>query len=316
MPPAAAISTEIDAEAGGVRAGRPVRDAGAPPTVGRHVILRDVTQADFEFLYGICTGLASGYRWRYRGGTPRREQFAQHLWSDVLSQRLVVRKDTGEPIGLVLCDKANFVDGYAQFAAIGSPRYVGSGAIVEGAVLFLDSVFRSWNFRKLYMEAPEFNIAQIKSGLGRFFHEEGRLKAHHYYDGRYYDQLLLALYREDFDQLSPVFNAAFGPTNLPGGALSAGFRSQGWFDGPLDLERFCRLISEEFQRPIEWVVPDARLREDLGLDSLEMVTLIVIVDSVSGAAVGPPDAFLRFTTVREAFLYYCEASSMPESLGS
>ncbi len=166
------------------------------------------------------------------------------------------------------------------------------------------------------MEAPEFNIAQIKSGLGRFFHEEGRLKAHHYYDGRYYDQLLLALYREDFDQMSPVFDAAFGPTNLPGAALSAGFRSQGWFDGPLDLERFCRLIAEEFQRPIEWVVPDARLREDLGLDSLEMVTLIVIVDSVSGAAVGPPDSFLRFTTVREAFLYYCEASSMPESLGT
>ena len=62
--PAIAISTEIDAEAGVARAGRPVRDAGAPPTVGRHVILRDVTQADFEFLYGICTGLASGYRWR------------------------------------------------------------------------------------------------------------------------------------------------------------------------------------------------------------------------------------------------------------
>ncbi|NNN20699.1 MAG: hypothetical protein HKL80_01680 [Acidimicrobiales bacterium] len=281
----------------------------SPPSSGRRVALRPIAPGDIPFLYGISTAVTSSFHWRLRGSTPSPENFTNQLWSDVLSQYIVFRKDTGEQLGLVVCHNANFIDGVAYLAALASPRYIGSGAMAEGAALFLEGIFKNWNFRKIYLEAPEFNVLRIQSGLKSFFHEEGRLKAHHFYNGQYHDQLLLAIYREEFNQLSPFIRVALGvdtEDTLPEGSS---LRNWGSAEDILGLDQFCQLVSNEFDRPLDWVVPEAHLYDDLGFDSLDMIVLTVLLDEMTGQA--NTASYDRFTTVRETWLYYCEFSSRP-----
>ncbi len=274
----------------------------------RRVNLREVMPSDIGFLYSISTASKNAFRWRFRGGTPSPEVFAREMWSHVLAQFLVTRKSNGHPIGLVVCYNTDFVDGWAYLAAVAAPEYVGTGALAEAVALFIFGVFRNWNFRKLYMEAPEFNVDQIKSGLGSFFHEEGRMKDHHFYDGKYHDQLILALYRDEYEQMAPFIRHAIGMEGDPGSS-DIGSLSRDWPDEALDLDAFCNLIAEEFDRSPEEVLPDARLVETLGFDSLDMVSLIVLLEELTGVAA--MDAYERLTTPRETWLYYCELVSMP-----
>lgn len=261
-----------------------------------------------DFLYACAIHPITGFRWRFRGLSPSPEDFRAQLWSQVLLQRLIVRNDSGASVGLGVCYNGNNADGYAYLAAVGAPQYMGTGAMAEGAALFIGEIFRNWNFRKLYMEAPEFNVDQVRSGLGKWFHEEGRLEAHHFYDGKYHDQLILALYRDEYEQAVPFIRAALS------GDLSAtgiGLRTRELPDEMLDLDAFCGLLADELERDRSLVHPDAHLVDDLGFDSLEMVELTVILESLSGARAA--ESFERLTTLRETWLYYCELSSMPVS---
>ena len=65
-------------------------------------------------------------------------------------------------------------------------------------LLFFDYLFTVFNIRKLYAEVLEFNFGQFASGAEHVFKVEGRLTDHDWYDGRYWDMLVLALYRDDF----------------------------------------------------------------------------------------------------------------------
>jgi RimJ/RimL family protein N-acetyltransferase len=72
--------------------------------------------------------------------------------------------------------------------------------MIEGLVLFLGLCFRNWNLRKLYAEIPGFNWAQFESVTDYFLRVEGLLPDHEYFDGRFWDHRIVAVYREDFEQ--------------------------------------------------------------------------------------------------------------------
>lgn len=49
---------------------------------------------------------------------------------------------------------------------------------------------------------------------------------------------------------------------------------------PLEFEAFARLMSEALDLDVEEVVPEARLVEDLGLDSFDLVELLTTVEEL------------------------------------
>ena len=51
----------------------------------------------------------------------------------------------------------------------------------------------------------------FKSGLGRFFVEEGRLKEHSFWNGRFMDLLILAVYRETWAHHTSTMLKRFHP---------------------------------------------------------------------------------------------------------
>jgi hypothetical protein len=135
------------------------------------------------------------HRYRYRGSTPSPDQWAQMLWNTVLLQFIVESADGREPIGIIALYQVNFQNAYGYLSAAKFDPTDNSPRMMLGAAMFLEHVFVNWPLRKVYLDLPEYNLDQIAGGVGSLFEIEGQLLAHTYFDGRYWDQYFLALYR-------------------------------------------------------------------------------------------------------------------------
>jgi RimJ/RimL family protein N-acetyltransferase len=169
----------------------------------QRIRLRTITDRDRHFLYELMTSPQAGGRVRFAGATPSPDRIATSLWESVLAQFIIEGSGSGEALGLVAITSPNFRDGFAYLSALGLPTVQGSSLIVEGVMLGFNYAFLTWPFRKIYMEAAEESYTEFKSGLGRFFSEEGCLRQHTFWNGRFMDLVILAVYRETWDQHAP-----------------------------------------------------------------------------------------------------------------
>jgi RimJ/RimL family protein N-acetyltransferase len=172
----------------------------------RRVRLRTIGERDRLFLYQLMTSPQSGGRVRFGGATPSPERVIAALWESVLAQFIVEGVSSGEPLGLVAITTPNFRDGFAYLSSIGSEAAQRSGLVAEGVLLGFNYAFCTWPFRKVYMEVSEESYRAFGSGLGRFFKEEGRLREHAFWNGRYLDVLILAVYRATWARLAPTMS--------------------------------------------------------------------------------------------------------------
>lgn len=73
-----------------------------------------------------------------------------------------------------------------------------------------------------------------------------------------------------------------------------------------DLEkRICELMAEGFELPIEKLVPEARLYEDLSLDSLDAVDMLVHLEENLGVKVDG-ERFMHVRVLQDVFNVVCE----------
>ena len=176
----------------------------------RRIRLRTIGDRDSVFLYELMTSPQSGGRLRFAGATPSPDKIASSLWESVLAQFIIEGACSKEPLGLVAITSPNFRDGFAYISALGATDAQGSGLIAEGVLLGFNYAFTTWPFRKIYMEAGEESYQAFKSGLGRFFVEEGRLRQHAFWNGHFMDLFILAVYRETWEGLAPTFLKRLG----------------------------------------------------------------------------------------------------------
>jgi RimJ/RimL family protein N-acetyltransferase len=183
----------------------------APLMSTRRIRLRVITDRDSVFLYELMTSPRSGGRVRFAGATPSPDKIASSLWESVLAQFVIEGINSQKPLGLVAITSPNFRDGFAYISALGPAEAQGLGLIAEGVLLGFHYAFSTWPFRKIYMEATEESYRAFKSGLGRFFVEEGRLKEHSFWNGRFMDLLILAVYRETWAHHTSTMLKRFHP---------------------------------------------------------------------------------------------------------
>jgi RimJ/RimL family protein N-acetyltransferase len=168
--------------------------------VGRLTRLRVIEDKDIDYLYRLCGDEEILFRWRHQGETLSPQSFAQALWQQVIAQFVIEHRKSRNPLGLVAAYQADFRNGYAYLAVLLDPIVIGTGWILEAPALFITYLFQVFNFRKIYLEVPEYNLDAISSGVGRVFAEEGCLKGHRYLDGRYWNLFLLAIYRDEWQE--------------------------------------------------------------------------------------------------------------------
>lgn len=178
----------------------PTEPFSVPALVGRHVSLRTVMPHDYEVLRTAEGDPRLGQQWRLRGQTPSPESWNHMFWHGVLAQFLIVDSQSSDVLGLAMAYRADFQNGHAYVGAMKLDLDVFSPKVMLGLFRFIEYVFWTWPFRKLYFEAPEYNVQQFGTAIGRLLRIEARLTEHSYYGGRYWDELLLSLDRSTWNE--------------------------------------------------------------------------------------------------------------------
>jgi RimJ/RimL family protein N-acetyltransferase len=188
----------------------PAQEVRPPRLVGRRFSLKPLTPEHHRAIYQMHLAEDAAFRWRYHGATPTWETFEATLNANVLVQFIVIaNQEPTKPMGLVTAYNPNLQDGTVSAGILGSAS-MGAG-VLEGFILLVGYLFDVWPLRKVYVEAPEYNVGSFASAISAgFLYEEGRLRAHRYYQGRYHDHITWTIYREDFERFSslhPELNA-------------------------------------------------------------------------------------------------------------
>jgi RimJ/RimL family protein N-acetyltransferase len=164
----------------------------------RWISLVPVEPRHLDYLYELATHEETGARWRYHGSLPTRDAFIGALWAGVLAQFVVQDRKSGTPLGLVVAYNADHRNGFCYVAGVMAAPASRSGLGVAALDVFVNYLFHTWNFRKLYAEVPEYNLELLGGGRGPLLKVEGELCAHLYYGAKWWDLLIVAIYREDY----------------------------------------------------------------------------------------------------------------------
>jgi hypothetical protein len=158
-----------------------------------------VEPADYPHLRKAELGDQLAFRWRHRGRHDPPETFAQGLWADSFLHFIAELNDGGRPLALISAyslasDSSSCYLGAARFEA--GP--IASSPTVGAIGLAVQYLFVGWPLRKIYLETPEYNLRQFDGAVGWILKEEARLVEHEYLNGRYWDHVILALWRDDW----------------------------------------------------------------------------------------------------------------------
>ena len=151
---------------------------------------------DYSWLYGLATSPETGVRWRFRGTIPSPEQFVSLLWREVEVQFVLWGRADARRLGLVQLIRYANKDGHAGVSFILDPTAQKSGWAIEGMILFINYVFTTMPIRKLYFESLEFSVNDYSSAIGAFLQDEGTLREHEYFNEKFLDLHISALYRK------------------------------------------------------------------------------------------------------------------------
>ncbi|MEA2112464.1 MAG: GNAT family protein [Patescibacteria group bacterium] len=99
-------------------------------------------------------------------------------------------------------------------ALIGEKDYWGKGYGSEAKMILLDYAFNTLNLRKICSFVIAFNERSYKYSLKCGYKEEGRQRKHIYRFGKYWDQIFLAVFKEDWLPLWKEFSKEHNITNL------------------------------------------------------------------------------------------------------
>ena len=73
------------------------------------------------------------------------------------------------------------------------------GAMLEGLAAFVSLLFRTFPYRKLYIELPAFNLGLLEPAI---FEVEGVLRDHLFFDGAHVDLYIASIGRARWQELS------------------------------------------------------------------------------------------------------------------
>jgi len=170
----------------------------APPSLTwRTVRLLPLRTIDYEHVRHAETRSAEVLaRWRFHGTTPSMEDWIRQTFSGTLATFLVWVANEPNALGVVTAYDASLDHGHVRIAACRFEADDRSPAMIAGIGLMVRHLFSGWNLRKIYMDVPEYNLAQFANGLKDLVREEGRLLEHRFYGGSYWDEVTFALYRD------------------------------------------------------------------------------------------------------------------------
>jgi RimJ/RimL family protein N-acetyltransferase len=127
--------------------------------------------------------------------------------------RLAIETKDGRHIGNLDLRDVRPEDRAAQMGIIiGEKEYWNNGYGTDAVITLLRFAFHEMNLNRVSLHAFEFNERGLACYRKCGFREEGRLREHYYAEGRYWDSIVMAILRHEFDQLHGAATAAAAAT--------------------------------------------------------------------------------------------------------
>lgn len=146
---------------------------------------------DHDFGYWVC------------GNWPmatflRREEIERKFYEED-ENRYAIIDHLGDLIGTIGFDQANIPAQSARlFIGIGNQEYWGKGYGSDALAVFIQYLFRQWNFRRLMVETIDVNSRAIACYEKLGFVKEGHLREAYYIEGQYHDAVILGLLKSNY----------------------------------------------------------------------------------------------------------------------
>ncbi len=135
---------------------------------------------------------------------------SEESWIGSLYQRRdditlgVFLKDTEEIVGVMGLHKIDFVHRNAVTGAWLGSSFRGKDYGFEAKMLLLNYAFNTLNLHKIQSFVFETNERSAAYSMKCGYKEEARFKNHVFKNGKYIDDIVLAVFKEDFD---PIWNS-------------------------------------------------------------------------------------------------------------
>ncbi len=266
---------------------------------GTRVRLLEIDPSWYPQLHAGLTHPAVANTWRWRGRSVPIHDFERLLFHDVARLVVVVDLDD-ELVGVASLGNLEAGDGHAELSVAEFSRFLGSGLIVQGAMLFVDECLSSFDLRKIYLNLTEDSFARLGGALRQAAITEGVLRDHFRINGRRQDLVVAAITRASFAESlrrSPLAQAMSptGWTCLDDPAIpSVGGASGATSPRPLEeLDEHCAQAAGLEPGGLR---DDLDLRADLHLDSMAMLEMLCLLDDLAGREV-PVDVLTATATV-------------------
>jgi len=129
-------------------------------------------------------------------------------WFDRISESktdfvfVIETTDSSIPIGVIGLHQISYPDGTAVTGTtIGNQEYWGKGYGTDAKMLLLRYAFHTLGLRKICSSVWAFNERSHRYALKCGYHEEARRKDQVFKDGEYHDEILMAVYRQDWEKV-------------------------------------------------------------------------------------------------------------------
>jgi RimJ/RimL family protein N-acetyltransferase len=135
-------------------------------------------------------------------------QFYQswQVWSsERMAAKFMIMRG-GKPIGLIFDYERSVEDGHTKIATVLMDEATHRGAGVIATGLFCQWLFQSVSLNKVYLDVFGFNVPVLRMLRKLGVHEEMRRVRHRFWNGKYWDWIGFAIFREDLeDTLGKIF---------------------------------------------------------------------------------------------------------------
>ena len=168
----------------------------------KNIYLKPVSDEDLSYLYSKECDLSEKHLWSDNRTIPISFEYKDEFWDRLKHFYhvffMIYSKQNRCPIGFVYSYQLNQNDKVCYMTIYIEKDYRKSFVSAVAGTLFCDYLFSFYDLRKIYALVYDYNTASKDFLLHAGFVEEGRLKEHRYYSGKYYDMITLALYRTIF----------------------------------------------------------------------------------------------------------------------
>lgn len=178
--------------------------------IGRWSVLRSLSDQDYPFVCHMFRDLDTRHLWlEERRLLPEgiiRDKLAEDLTRYYHTFFVFAPQETPrEPIGLFYTYRYSPSNGtvFASIAVDKAQQRL--GCVAEAGLMAYRYLFTNYPLRKVYANVFEFNKESYDFSKSCGFVEEGFMREHIYYNGRYWGVYTLALYRNTYEKTNGKF---------------------------------------------------------------------------------------------------------------